>query len=226
MSIALLMNVPIKVKFIDDGKSEAVLKTDPLAALFGDYYEDWTGGPDGLILELDASLRETHELAGSGSQYPIEDGSLVSDNYTPAPQRLTIEGTVTDTPVQYLSSVTSGTGGLGSVSNWLGIMPTSINAWIELKKLWKSRKPFDVATGFDLYKSMVITRLSVPRSAKIGKQMLFTMDLEQQVILTKESVTPGADLLTEEEDLGYLVHQIPDAVSILAAGVFIALIVS
>jgi len=225
LSIALLMNVPIKVKFIEGGMSEAVLKTDPLAALFGDYYEDWIGGPDGLIVELDASLSETHELTASTSQHPIEDGSLVSDNYTPHPQRLTIEGTITDTPVQYLSAVTSGMGGLGSVTNWAGIMPTSINAWLLLKALWKSGAPFDVSTGFDLYKSMTITRLVVPRSAKIGRQLLFTAELEQKLILKKESMKPGEDLLTTEKDLGYLTHQIPDAVSILAAAVFIALIV-
>jgi len=226
MSIALLMHPPFNVKFIKGGESEAVLKLDPLAALLGDFYEDWTGGPDGLLLELDASIKETHELSSQSSQHAIESGSLVSDNYTTNPQTLTIEGTVTDTPVKYLSALTSGAAGLGALAGFSGTMPPHINAWLALKALWASGEPFDVATGFDLYKSMVISRLSAPRSAMVGRQFLFTAELKQQKILTKESTTPGYDLLTTEEDLGYLTSLIPDAVTIVAAGVFFGLIIA
>jgi len=222
VSIALLMNVPVNVKFVDSGTD---LSVDPLDALLGDFYSDWTGGPEGLILQLDASLKEDHNLSSDVSQNPIEDGSLVSDNVTIKPQRLTIEGTVTDTPVQYLSAVTSGLGGIGSISNATGVMPTHINAWFALKEAWKNKVPFDVATGLDLYRNMVIADLSVPREATIGRQLLFTAQLAQAKIVTKEATSPGSDLLTTEEDVGYLTSQIPDAVTIAAAAVFLGLIV-
>ena len=103
-----------------------------------------------------------------------------------------------------------------------GELPPHINAWFILKELWYSGTPFDVATGLDLYKSMVISRLSAPQDAMIGRQLLFTAELKQQWILEKESTTPGNDLITGPEDVGYLTSQIPDAVSAAAGAIFLA----
>jgi len=225
MSIALLMNAPINVKFTESAFTQKVLNPDLLSALVGDFYEDWTGGTEGLLLELDASLREDHQLEADSSENPIEDGSLVTDNYLKRPRRLMIEGTVTDTPVQYLSALTTGEQGLGSLASWTGIMPARINAWTALKAMWESGVPFDVSTGLDLYKNMVIKRVSAPTSAMIGRQLLFTAELEQKLILTKESAVPSNDLAANMDELGYITSQIPDAVSIAAAALFVGLII-
>jgi len=217
MSLALLVNVPINVKLWESGSD---LSVDPLEAIAGEFFSDWTEGPEGLILELDAALRLEHTLESESSENTIEEGYIVSDNYTPKPQRLSLTGSVTDTPITYLafSPETFAT----SLTNVFGPLPTHINAWFILKELWYSGIPFDVATGLDLYKSMVISRLTVPQDAMIGRQLLFTAELKQQWILEKETTIPGNDLITGPNDVGYLSEQKPDAVSAAAGAIFLA----
>jgi len=219
MSLSLLVNAPLNVKLWE---SNSDLSVDPLEALAGEFFSDLTEGPDGLIIELDATLRLEHTLESESSENKIEEGYIVSDNYTPKPQRLTLTGTVTDTPITYLSFMSGGAGGFGALTNALKPLPPHIDAWFILKDLWYSGRPFDVATGLDLYKSMVISRLSAPQDAMIGRQLLFTAELKQQWILEKESTTPGNDLITGPEDVGYLTSQIPDAVSAAAGAIFLA----
>jgi len=218
MSLSLLVNVPINVKLWES--DEMPEEVDLLEELAGEFIPD--EAQEGLILELDAALRLEHTLESESAENKIEEGYIVSDNYTPKPQRLTLTGTVTDTPITYLSFAFGGMGGMGALTNVFGPFPTHINAWFILKKLWYSGIPFDVATGLDLYKSMIISRLSAPQDAMIGRQLLFTAELKQLWILKKETTTPGNDLITGPEDVGYITSQKPDAVSAAIGAIFLA----
>jgi len=172
MSLFFLLNVPINVKFVEAGADVSV---DPLAALLGDY-ADLLGDEGTTILELDCSIDEGHDLSSQVTLNEVEQGYEITDNYKTNPQRLSLTGEVTDSPVQYLSVITTGVGSLGNI---FGELSKSINSWFILKELWLSGTPFDIVTGLDLYKNMVIERLSVPKNSGIGRTLRFDAELVQ-----------------------------------------------
>ena len=214
MSLAFLFNVPIKVQFRVAG---AIVTTNALEALLGEFLPADTSS---ILLELDASIREDHTLTAESTDLPIETGSVISDHIILRPRTLTIESTVSDSPVQYLSALST-----GSVGNWGGQkLSSSLEAWRTLTTIWFDRVPFDVVTGRDYYKNMIITSLTSPASAKIGRQTRFTANLKQLQIVTKEFEFNQNSVLATDAELGYLSNQIPSAVTIAQATAFAALI--
>lgn len=55
-------------------------------------------------LQLDATLRETHSVQNEVTQFPVEDKSDVSDNIRLLPDRVDINGLVTNSPIDILQA--------------------------------------------------------------------------------------------------------------------------
>jgi hypothetical protein len=62
---------------------------------------DTEGKPQGptLYLDFDATLLEEFTRAAEVTQFPVENGSVLSDHYQPQPRAITLEVQVSDTPV-------------------------------------------------------------------------------------------------------------------------------
>lgn len=74
------------------------------------------------VMQLDASLNETHSRVATVTNNPIEDGSLISDHITLEPIKLVLQGVVSDTPLNLQQSVIgAGAGAVTDVtSNFIG----------------------------------------------------------------------------------------------------------
>lgn len=67
------------------------------------------------VMELDASVSETHEASASLTQTQVEDGFTITDSITLGPKRLTIEGVISQTPLAssaLVSSLATAAGGV------------------------------------------------------------------------------------------------------------------
>ena len=62
-------------------------------------------GPSGLIVSVDATTTESYQLTASITQNPVGAGATLSDHIHIRPQKLTIEGIITDKPLEVLQAV-------------------------------------------------------------------------------------------------------------------------
>lgn len=124
-------------------------------------------------IQLDAVLNEVESMSAKVTDFPVEDGVSVSDHVLLEPVTITINGLVTDSPIQFFSALqfVSGTnveGGSRAKSQYDG-----------LRDLYEKRQPFTIVTGFTVRENMIITNLSVPRTPATGQAMRFTATARQ-----------------------------------------------
>ena len=151
--------------------------------------------PDGTenALTFDAVIREAHTSELSVTDAPVETGVVMSDHAFMLPDRLTVDGAFSDTPMFQENAVGNG---VGVLVNGDGIKPAadnglarSANAWNVLTKLQAMAVPFDVQTGLKLYRDMLILRLSSEQDKDTAGVLFFTADLRAVQFATSQTVT-------------------------------------
>jgi hypothetical protein len=111
---------------------------------------------------LDATLTEDHQYNSRVTNYPVEDGRIISDHIINDPETVQITGIVTDTPLAILSSFNR-----------------SIAAFNRLIEIHRNRERITVVTGIKVYTDMVMTGLQVPRNVATGQSLTFVIDLQK-----------------------------------------------
>lgn len=101
------------------------------------------------ILQLDALISEGTELAARASEYPVEDGSPITDHVTVENERLKLSGLITPSDVMLMTA--DGRTRL-------------MEAKATLRKLVSDRQPMTVSTGMDNYTDMVLVSCNIGRS--------------------------------------------------------------
>jgi len=118
--------------------------------------------------EMDVTIDEFHDKSVRATENPIEDGSIISDHVILDPDRVTINGFITDAPIVPIAGlidIVSG-GGYKRVTD----------AFEKLEELMLEREPVTLVTGYKTYQDMLITRIQIPRNREIG--MRFTCELK------------------------------------------------
>ena len=100
-------------------------------------------------LTIDATLTEIHNRTATVTQFALDNGASVSDHVINQPKTISLEGVISNTPLVWL--------GLGADN------ARAQNAFDALDELYDSKEPFDLVTGFKLYKNCVFRDLSLPR---------------------------------------------------------------
>lgn len=158
------------------------------------------------VIQLDASLKETHSRDSPASEFPIETGANISDNVLIKPFHLEINGIITDTPLggtaglltevatSAISSLVPPAGlaavsaGVALLSGIVSSQSPSVAAYVQLLELQTAAQPFDVLTSLYRYPNMWITNLSAPRDVGTGKALIFTIQLSQLLLVSPQSV--------------------------------------
>ncbi|TQE99502.1 MAG: hypothetical protein FKY71_08325 [Spiribacter salinus] len=131
-----------------------------------------------VVFNADLTIDEQHERVATPTDHPVETGSTISDHVILSPERVTLQGFVTDTPV-----------GGGFLASFPGRVQA---AFTVLDLAWRLRQPVVVITGRKTYTNMIITRLSLPRNSPAS--MRFTVELQNiKVVSTAESDLPEAE---------------------------------
>lgn len=168
------------------------------------------------LIQFDASLSETYTTTAEPTQFPVEDGSSISDHITRTPLELQISAMVTDTPlggVQQLMTeaatvaATAALPPLGVIAAATGLAiwqahqlsdKPSLAAYATLLSLQNGNpdatpptppQPFSVKTRLGTYDSMVIKSLAVPRDAETGSALIFNMTLQQLIIVASQTLS-------------------------------------
>lgn len=124
--------------------------------------------------EADLTLEESHERIAEVTEHPIESGAVVSDHVILAPERLRLEGFVTDAP--------PGTGDAGRTQG----------AFETLEQAWRERQPMTVVTGRKTYQNMIIVRLDMPKTRPTS--MRFQIELQAVTIVNaQDAVLAGPE---------------------------------
>lgn len=143
------------------------------------------GDPNGSPIVLDASIREVHNVEGELTEHPVEDGADISDHYRVLPRLFELEGVVSDTPI------VGRIPGASLISSAVGLIQgderPSINAWEELNRFFDEKVVVEITSSLQVYPSMVLTSLSVTRSAGQSGGLFFTATARQiEFVATEE----------------------------------------
>lgn len=153
-------------------------------------------GLTGIV--IDATVKENHVSECDITKNPVEDGAKVTDHVQMNPARLTIEGVISDTPLGF-AFIGNIQNLVRSVTTIFGSRSRSQDAYDDMLKLQKSKRPFTVITNLRKYDNMIMTSLSVPRTSQTGGAIHFTAELEEIVIVMSEEV---ANLSVTAKDIG------------------------
>lgn len=156
------------------------------------------------VIQLDASVSETHTSVVDPSEFPVENGQVISDFLINKPPELEITGIISDYPIggvqglltEAATALTANLlppAGLTALSAAVGLITgggtsPSVAAYLKLIKLQKSGQPVDVLTSLFRYSNMWLTSISVPRDAQNGRILLFTAKFRQLLIVQSQSV--------------------------------------
>lgn len=122
-------------------------------------------------VSLDVTIREEHRFSSRVTNYPVEDGTIVSDHIINDPDTVVLQALVTDTPLNILSGFNR-----------------SIDAFNRLIDIHRKREVVTVITGLKVYPNMAITALDVPRDIRTGQSLTFTIELQRIVFDTNVRV--------------------------------------
>lgn len=143
-----------------------------LSLLFGKKYDQANIGG----VELDVTLREVHSYNSRVTNYPIEEGSILSDHIINEPTIVVLEGIVTDTPLAILT-----------------FFNRSVDAFNRLVEIHQKRQIISVITGLKKYQRMVITSLDVPRDLRTGQSLSFNIELKEVILDTSIRLEQNQD---------------------------------
>jgi len=125
-------------------------------------------------IEIDAVLNEIHQYDADITENPVEDGTVYSDNVVLQPIRLEMTCRITDASASLLNLRFSG---------------AADDAFKSLVRLQRSRETFDVVTGINVYKNMMLQSVSIPRESSDGRSIRFTAILKEILIVGDEAET-------------------------------------
>lgn len=129
-----------------------------LSLLFGAKYAQ----TDVAGVVIDAVLNEDHQYNSRVTNYPVEDGRIISDHIINEPETLSLTGVVSDTPLSFLAPFNR-----------------SINAFQRLVEIHNRRELITVVTGIKVYLNMAITSINVPRNVQSGQSLTFSMQFQR-----------------------------------------------
>lgn len=159
---------------------------------------------------FDATVQETHNLNSEPTEHPIEEGSPVTDHVEVKPREISIEGIISNTPLN-LGATLQGAGttagqiigrriggvigqqvGAIGAGALVGLMlnrsgSSTKNAYDYFRDLQKKRVPFTVITGVEKYENMILTTLTVVRDTTTGNSLRFTAGCKQISIVSSET---------------------------------------
>jgi len=161
------------------------------------------------LLEIDMVREERHEFTAVITDHPIETGGQVQDHIYLQPVRVTISGTVSDTPVTILGGVLNGVLGRipiigGALTGARAERGRSLTAKRELLLIHDSKTPVQLITQYGIYDRMASESMIFARDQGTGLAVDFTATFKQ--------------LTFAESSFGFAIPGLGDAAQLLTDG--------
>ena len=133
------------------------------------------------VIGLEATptyVTEAHETKQTVTQYPIESGSNLIDHAQSLPDKLTLTGIITSIATEETHIGTSIT---------VPDDEAPRRGWYALNRLMKDRRLVTVITLLGHYSNMQVRKLKADVNNSTGVNLLFTMELQELVLLDELS---------------------------------------
>lgn len=163
---------------------------------------EWTQSDGSLAaFEPDALIHELHEDTAEVTEHAVERGSAIADHVRPLPQAITLEGELSNHPVQVPATQMSGVTGsvqstpLGNTKQSASVLRFSgpfdrvavVNNLIQ--SLVKNATLVRIITSLGTYEDFAIVRFRVDRDGASGNNLPFTIDAKHVRIVETQRVS-------------------------------------
>ena len=168
-------------------------------------------------IELDCTISETHEGAVDVTEFPVEDGFDITDHARPRAETVSLEAFVSNTPIPFNSEqadvslaqypYSRGVVAWNSKSQLLmeqaGEVDPATRAYNEVLRIKNAGELVTLTTSLRTYEDMLITNVSVPRSAAVGNGLQFTVSLKELRVVNAqvERFVVAEDKAKKKQDL-------------------------
>lgn len=160
---------------------------DLLDIVFNPAGGKWVGA-----IQLDAMVEENHEQNVDITEFPLEDGSTISDHMIVKPLELSITAVASSAALSVIDLVSKA-------------LNPAISVFEQLTNLKNSKSLVTVITGLKVYPNMGITQFSVTRDKDTGSALFFTMSFRE----VKKAFSQLIDLTNNKVQAGELQAQKP-----------------
>ncbi len=161
----------------------------------------WSAGTAKVGIVIDALVTEEPSFTAEVTKNPVEGGAKISDHIQLKPVELSLEGVISDAPLGY-AVIGNIQNLVRQVSNIFSGSSRSLDAFNELLALRNNRMPFTVVTSLKRYKNMVMTELSVPRTAQTGNAIHFRCKMEEVIIVSSQTTSNILSLSSGVKKIG------------------------
>jgi hypothetical protein len=164
-----------------------------------------TIGTEAEFITLDAVIRESVQSDITITKNPVEEGAEITDHAIIQPKRYTLEGVVTDTP---RLSANIGTDIVNRVTGLFGSSTEegrsrSNSAYLTLVRIQESRTPFNISTGFQEFRNVLIESIVTAQDKNTSQAFFFTAKLlEVNIVNTKVDSITSSDLIGTQAQTG------------------------
>ena len=156
--------------------------------------------------QIDAAISESHQFESDITEFPVEQGSAISDNIQSKAIMVTIEGIVSDTPIGLIATLRNQQ---AASSDFLPVSDPkqalaavqgstflpSVDARTALLAIRDARVPITIATSIRTYENMALQSLTIPVDASTGAALRFTAVFKQIIIVTNLRTTVRTTVL-------------------------------
>lgn len=174
------------------------------------------------LYRLDGVIKEQHTATARVTKNPVEFGVDITDHVIVQPQRVVIEGIVTNSPS--LKQITNRLPGdpdtVKSTITEIATQSRARNAYKGLKELQNRRRPVQLQTGLLQYDNMILTSLSAPSDVQNNLRVRLVFD--EIFIVDSDTSEVTMAVTSEPTDLD-LATAISSLVEVGVAGVQFAL---
>ncbi len=118
---------------------------------------------------VDGYPRENHVLSLASTDNPVESGATITDNVVRKPNKLKLEGGVSDI--------------IAAPGLSFGPDRASV-AWGEIIALMEDKTLVDAVTALHVYRNMIFSKVEAPVDVLTGRSLRFTVELKEILVAT------------------------------------------
>lgn len=127
---------------------------------------------------IDVSLSEEHSFESEVTEYPVEKGADITDNIRPKPIQITMEGLVSNTPIN------------PDIISARDAADQSVDdAYATFMKIRDDRETVTIRTSLRTYENMAMKNLVIPRQPGQADSLRFTATFVQVLIVSNTRTT-------------------------------------
>jgi major membrane immunogen (membrane-anchored lipoprotein) len=137
---------------------------------------------------VDAFLAEHYKFSNSVTDIPVEEGSNIADHIVEDQDVISVEAFIGNTAFEVITMDGNSVSNLEAPDRMARIR----QAYQELKKLTKAKKPLDVVLGLETFTNMAITSFTIDRDVETGANLPFTMEFRKLKIVHSDTTKINA----------------------------------